>query len=487
MRRGSLVGPLFLIVIGFLFLMNNLRPELSVMSIIAAWWPFLLIGWGVLRLIEIMYWAGSGKALPMHGISGGEWVLVVFLGLFGSGAFTAMHRDRWPGFNVRLRGLELLGEPYDYQLPERQVGTGGSTSLRLVVDAFRGNARITGADSSEVRVSGRKTVRAMDKEEADRISNGLQWEVVRQGDDIHVRPTGSDWSRGRNEFVSSDLEITVPRNIRIEAHGRRGDFDITDVNGDVDLDSDNAGVRLQNVAGNVRIELRASDIVRAIGVRGDVEIRGSGHDVELENVAGQVTVGGNYVGDLQFRQIAKPVKFEGASRGNGTELRVEACPGQIRIERGNMQIENVIGPVVVQARSKDVTISDFTNALDLHVDRGDLEVNAGVTPVPRMAVVTNSGNLEVTLPENGKFALRASVDRGEIENDYGPPFEITQQHKGATLAGNVGSGPDLTFHSNRGTVRLRKGGPADAAVRPPAAPAKPIPPDAAKSIRIEKN
>jgi hypothetical protein len=111
-----------------------------------------------------------------------------------------------------------------------------------------------------------------------------------------------------------------------------------------------------------------------------------------------------------------------------------------------------------------------------------------VAPVPRMEVVTNAGNVELTLPENSRFALKASVDRGEIENDYGPPLELTQQHKGAMLAGVMGDGPELTLHTNRGVVRVRKGGPAEASLPvPPVVPSKPIPPGAAKSIVIERN
>ena len=52
MRRASLIGPLVLIVIGTLFLLNNMWPELSVINFVANWWPVALIGWGLLRVVE---------------------------------------------------------------------------------------------------------------------------------------------------------------------------------------------------------------------------------------------------------------------------------------------------------------------------------------------------------------------------------------------------------------------------------------------------
>jgi DUF4097 and DUF4098 domain-containing protein YvlB len=485
-----LVAPLILILIGVAFLMNNLYPEMSLIRMLAQYWPFLLIGWGVLRLIELLFWAGQRKPLPASGISGGEWTLIVFIALFGSGAFFATHREKWPdGINVRLRGLEVFGEPFDYAIPDKAVPAGDGKNLRVVIEAFRGNARITGSKTvSEVRLTGRKTVRAMDKSEADRASDALRWEVVRQGDAIFIRPSGMQPNSSSDVMLVSDLDITVPQDVRIEAHGRRGDFDITDINGDVDINSDNAGVRVQNIGGNVRVELRASDVVRAIQVKGDVEIRGSGNDMELESIGGQVTVGGNYSGDLQFRTIAKPVKFEGGLKSRGTEWRIESCPGQVRMSRGNISMENVVGPVMVRAKTKDVQVSQFTQALDLQVDRGDLEIRPSVAPMPRVTAVTKSGNVELTLPENAKFTIRASAEKGEIENDFSGLPAVQDEDRGAVLNGSVGAGPEVAVRTERGTVRVRKGGAAEASAPvPPRAPRRPIPADTANAIVIERN
>ena len=87
MRRGSIVGPVLLIGLGVLFLANNLRPDLNFFELVAQYWPFLLIAWGVLRLIEIAFLAIAKKTVPDRGLGGGEWVLVVFICLIGSGMF----------------------------------------------------------------------------------------------------------------------------------------------------------------------------------------------------------------------------------------------------------------------------------------------------------------------------------------------------------------------------------------------------------------
>jgi hypothetical protein len=83
-RQGSLVGPLLIIMIGVWFLVSSLRPDLPLLDLAARYWPFVLIGWGALRLLEILSWAMRRQPLPAAGISGGEWTAVVLLSLFGA-------------------------------------------------------------------------------------------------------------------------------------------------------------------------------------------------------------------------------------------------------------------------------------------------------------------------------------------------------------------------------------------------------------------
>ena len=44
MKRASLIAPLILILIGGIFLLNNVRPDLSIWRLMASYWPWLLVG-----------------------------------------------------------------------------------------------------------------------------------------------------------------------------------------------------------------------------------------------------------------------------------------------------------------------------------------------------------------------------------------------------------------------------------------------------------
>lgn len=478
MRRTSVVAPLLLIGVGALFLAHNLYPELPLLDFLARYWPYLLIFWGGLRLVEVLLWAASDKPLPGRTISGGEWALVIFLCIFGASVHAARGFNTWWPRNVVVGGLDVFGESYEYPVSGEKPS---SPNPHVVIESFRGNAKITGADSNVVKVTGHRTIRSLDQNGADNANREAAFEIAGDQNEVIVRNNPDRLSAG-NVRVTAEMEITVPRNATIEAHGRYGDFDISDLNGNVQIISDNAGVRLQNLGGDARIDLQKSDIIRAIGVKGLVDVKGRGHDLDLQNIEGPVTIAGAYSGVLTFRNLAKPLRFN----GERTDFNVERLPGQVRMALGDFTASNLVGPVHLSGRSRDVTISDFTNELEVVVDRGDITLRPGGVPLPHIDVQTKTGDITLSLPPAGKFDLNASTAHGDAENEFGSPIRRQDEGRGASLRGTVPGGPVVSARTEHGKVLVRKAMADDKPVmpslddtglRPPPTPKLPIVPN----------
>jgi DUF4097 and DUF4098 domain-containing protein YvlB len=492
MRPRSVFGPLLLIALGVLFLINNVRPDLRVADLLIQYWPYILITWGALRLIEILIWFARSRPVLGPGITGGEWTLAIAIVILGSGVFFAS-RHQWRGADFMVRGTEMFGESFDYQIPEQKIGA-PAKSFRVVVENLRGNARITGADTQEIKVAGRKTVRAMSQTEADQADKSTPVEILRQGENIVVRTNQERVTGDRR--INSDIEITVPRGASVECRGRYGDFDITDLNGDVDINSENAGVRIQNIAGGVRVETRKSDVIRAANVKGNVDLRGRGQDVELESIDGQVNISASYWGDVQFRKLAKPLRWDSGGKSGSNQLEVAKLPGEIRMDLRTFTGNDIVGPVRLSAKSLDAQVGDVTQSLEIAVERGDIELRPSRAPLSKMDVRTKSGNIELAVPTAAKFELKATTNRGEIENDFGGPLKLEtasdeegnsrRKTRTTTLSGSVGQGPSIVLTTERGNVTVRKG-TGEASSLPPAPPRPPAPPKGAEPLTVEKN
>jgi len=468
MRRKSITGPLLLLLIGGLFLWRNLHPETPVFDLLSMYWPFLLILWGVMRLIEVV--VSPQRRSPSF--TGGEVVLAVLICVVGSG----MWEGRQHGIRFNPGGLQVFGENYDYQMSAQASAAG---MKRVTFENMRGAIRITGSDGQEVVVNGRKSIRAWGRNDADKTHENTPLEIVPQGDRLLIR-TNHDRVPD-NQRMTADLEVTLPKGLSVESRGRTGDFEASDITGDVELVTDRSDVRLSRIGGNARLEVGRSEVVRAIDVKGKIDLQGRGSDVELENIQGQVTINGSYGGTLEFKNLAKPLQFEGT---RNTELRAQAIPGRVSMDLQEISGSGLTGPVRLVTRSRDIKLEQFTQGLELDTERGDVQLQPSM-PVPAIEARSGMGRIELVLPERAAFDLHAVAERGQVVNDYGSALEEKAEGRSNLLRGKVGEGPVIRLTANHGSVSVRKEGTMPSEIPPPPKPGRtPRPPKAPSEIKM---
>lgn len=452
MRPRSVTGPLLLVAIGVLFLLNNLRPDFSPFALIGRYWPFLLIGAGVIGLVEVLFHVSRGVTAPPSPLGGG-WIFWIVIWCIIAGVVSDAQRFR--GWNFDGGGVNFLGSNYDYDMQPAgapqvvsQVASQGVT--RVVLDNIRGNLTLHGEDSGDVKVTGRKSIRAFNRMNADRANSQSRLDIEHQGNLLLIRAVEPE--RSGTIQITNDLDITIPKGLSVEARGRSGDITVDDVDGGVEISAGRGDIHLTHIGQNVKIEGTRSGTVRVTDLKGNFDLEGRGSDIQLENIAGEVTINGDYSGTLEFHALAKPLRFE-SSR---TEFHVEAVPGTITMDLGQLKLNNVSGPVRFSTGTRDIEANDITGALDLTVDRGDINVTASKSPLPKIDLHSHNGDIVLTMPEKAAFHLKGSTSQGEVENDFGGPLQTQSSGRTATIQGQTASGPEITLTTDRGTVSVKK-------------------------------
>jgi len=315
--------------------------------------------------------------------------------------------------------------------------------------------RVTGGDGQEIRVAGQKAVRAFSQADADEVNSGTPFEIRLEGDRALVRLSPD---RARHwRLVSAEVEITAPRAVSIEAKGGHAEIEVNGIAGGVDIEGAGGSVRLKEIGGDVRVHSIGSELVWVADAKGSLEIEGRGENIELENVAGEVTIRGRYPGALEFRNLARPLRFESRQ----TELTMAALPGEISMDLGHFRARDCVGPIRFKTRSRDVRFERFTNALELETERGDVELDPGRLPLAKMEVRARAGNIELVLPAGATFELEARAEHGEVQNEFGPELKSGSEGRASSLKGGVGQGPLLKLTTHRGQVEVRKAGLAE--------------------------
>lgn len=447
--RRSISGPVTIIGVGVLFLMNNFYPNILTFRSLFRLWPFLLIGLGVIRLIEVFIDAGRSQPLaPSHISAGGVILLVLACFLFwgvSKGTRAVWHGA--PAWHFGMDPTRMFGDEYDFDVQQTLAASAGDT--RLVLEGLKGNVTVSGDDSTAVSVTGHRIVHAFGQSAADQANRRVQVELVRNGNDIVLRSAGS-----AETGVAYDIDVKVPRRLSLANQGPVENVTVESLDGSVDISGDTGNVRLTSIGGDVRVETtKRKDLVRAVGVKGKVDLRGTGNDLQLEDIEGQVTIQGSYFGTLDFRNLAKPLHFESEQ----TDLRVEKLPGTISMDLGDFRADNITGPIRLRCETRDVHISNFSNELEVNVERGDVELNPQRTPLAKIDVRVRAGDIDLSLPEKAPFELHANTAQGDVDNQYGEGVSTTSEGRSASMKSTASGGPAITVTTDRGNVTVKKG------------------------------
>ncbi|HXG47738.1 MAG TPA: DUF4097 family beta strand repeat-containing protein, partial [Methylomirabilota bacterium] len=378
-------------------------------------------------------------------LTGGEVFLAILISCFGNAA-SSVERGYWAIGPLRNRSLEWLGESFDFPL---QAARKAPPNATIVINNLQGNVRVVGADAPEVKVTGQKSIRALDRAGAEQADRNTPLEITEQAGTLYVR-TNQDRLSGERR-ISADLVVTVPQGASLNLEGRYGDFEVKDVLGSVDVTSNNAGVRLANIGGNVRVNLGRSDVVYARGVKGNLFISRRGRDIDVQDVQGTVTVDGAFSGSIRFQNVAKPVRYTSTQ----TDLAVEKVPGRIEMELGRLYASDIVGPFRLTTNNKDIRIEDFTRDLEITARRGDVALRSSKAPLGNVQVECSGGNIELELPANARFQLQAATSNGRAENEFGPGIHVEQRKNAAEMKGGSG-GAQVRLSTKRGNITLKK-------------------------------
>jgi hypothetical protein len=95
----------------------------------------------------------------------------------------------------------------------------------------------------------------------------------------------------------------------------------------------------------------------------------------------------------------------------------------------------------------------------------------------RLDVSLGSGSINLVVPQNaGQMALHASVEHGDIVNEAGAGYRLTEKDRGAVLRSSQEGEPVLRLRTKRGTIVLRKDAGAGSVISSQGPKTPPAPP-----------
>ena len=288
---------------------------------------------------------------------------------------------------ARLALLFSLGASVAYGDEVNEIMDADSDGV-VVVSNVADSVEVSGWSRNQVEVTG---------ELGSRVEELI---FERDGDEILIKVKVP---RNGNGGISSDLSISVPEASSLQVHTVSADIDVSDVEGEQELES---------VSGDVTTEAHAADIELS-SVSGDVEVQGDRQDIR----ARMNTVSG----DVDADSLA-----------------------------GEFAAESVSGDIA--------TINGSFERASLETVNGDITYHAALLDGGRLDIETINGSVDVEF--DGDVSARFDIEtfNGSIRNCFGPDSVRTSKYApGRELKFTEGDGAGrVTINTLNGGLTLCK-------------------------------
>ena len=443
----SLAGPVVLIVIGIFFLLGNLHilywHDLG--RWFAHYWPVLLIIWGIIKLIE--YQQANRTGTRPAGIGAGGVLLVIFLVVAGLIATSASNFD-WGQIRdqMHIEGADIpwWGHTYDYNADLQQNFPPGAT---LRVTSIRGAINVTTSNDNRLHVTAHKRINAENEQDAAKWDKLTQPQINVSGQTVTIN---ANTQGAGDHWVSSDLDIALPRKASVVASTNHGDVSIMGRDGNADVNSQNGDVSISDLNGSTTLDLQHSS-ARVSQVSSNVTIQGRANDVSIEDVKGSVHLDGDFMESVKLSRVAKPVSF----KSTRTDMDFSQLGGYLNLDSGDLEATGVNGPFRLRTRSKDIMLNGISNEVHVQNENGAVEVH--INKLGGVEIKNSKGDIRIFVPAKAGFQLQAQVHDGEIQSDFND-LKVDNGENRSSAAGSVnGGGPRINIENEHGTIEIRKG------------------------------
>jgi hypothetical protein len=445
-RHRSLSGPIVLISLGILFLLGTMGyiDWSRLGHWFAHYWPVLLILAGVLKLIE--YHSAQRQGVGSSGFSAGGILLTILVIVVG---FTATRASRFDWGEVRDQlniddgDFAWWGEKYEY---EDQLVKDFPANASLRVINARGGVRVSSSTDRQIHVSVHKRIQAESQSEADKYNAGTAPQIAVSGNRVTLNANNQG---AGDHWVAEDLDISLPRKAALDVSTRFGDVAILGRDGDVTVTLQHNDASVSDIHGKVSLSLDHSS-AHVSQVSSDVSIEGRANEVALEDIKGSVHMDGEFMETVKLANIGQSVLF----KSSRTEMQFSRLDGDLNLDSGDLQATNIIGPLRLATRSKDIRLAGLSGDARLEDQNGSVEIR--VRQLGSMQVENRRGDVEIYLPEKAAFQLDARARGGDVETDFSE-IKVANANDQATATGAVGAGgPHVIVNDDHGAIEIRK-------------------------------
>ena len=259
--------------------------------------------------------------------------------------------------------------------------------------------------------SGRLVVRGSERSTAALRTNGADYRLRSSGGGVTLAMAESFERRSgvrSSSYRQTDepeIELLVPRAVRLLINGKAADVSVSDIAGDVEIHLQSGDVRLESLGGRAIVETISGDIravngvgdLRVTTVSGDLIARGIRGSIDVHTTSGTVALGVEGSASVQVEVVSGDILFDG-SFADDARLQLTTHSGDVVVQlpesaRGELDVTSyngeVRGAAITLKPSREEGVRSGRN------DRSTRHYEFGGGGAARITITTFSGDVSI--------------------------------------------------------------------------------------------
>ena len=460
LRRGSVVGPLIILGLGVMFLLAQMGriPWGQSLDWYSRWWPAVLIGAGIVLLVE---WFVDQQRSSEGGrvLGGGVVFLLILLVVAGLASRTVEYglgwRDRTFGHGYNKLDY-LFGDRHD---SDTSLTSSLPAATTFVINNPHGDVTVTGSSSDgQVHVNVHTQTYAWKQSDIDRKTKELEPTFSNDGGVLKLNVNAV-------EGGEVDLIVTVPHAAPVTVQADHGDVNVSELASPVTISANHGEVDVSGVDNSVTLHMNDDDAsVTLHNIHGPVSLEGHSGDIDISDVTGELSLQGDFFGSTNLERIGGPVHFNTTR----TQFSAARLDDEFNVDSDSLNANELLGPVVLKTQDKNITLDRVQGSVDVSNRNGSVELT-NAAPLSGISIENHKGSVDLGVPGGAGFVLNAQTRNGDMENDFG--LQSKDDDGSHMLQGRVaGGGPTVTIATTDGDVTVRRSTVAPLPPTPPTAP-----------------
>lgn len=239
------------------------------------------------------------------------------------------------------------------------LAAGALSAASLPVSTVRAQSRDTTVRLSTAAVvdvtvrTGRLVVRGVDGSNGTVRTTSTDYQLRSSGVTLVVAPRDGD--RRDGDRRNRELELDLPRGVRLVISTLSADVEVYDITGNVEVRSTSGALQFSGLGGRLIAETIAGDVrtsgntnlARITTVSGDIQVREARGEVELHTTSGNTSVSGERITRFSAESMSGDVQFDGLFDA-GARVQVSTHSGDVTVRvpdgvRGQVGLSTVTG------------------------------------------------------------------------------------------------------------------------------------------------